>query len=350
MSHPEAKPLITQKSYVNAAIKWLIAIVLLVLVFRSGKLSLEPLLALANKPGAFLICFLIIFLMALMTFIRWQWILTQLGCRLSTPKALRLGMIGQFFSTVIPGSVGGDLIKAVYVMRMGKGLKSIAMLSVALDRVLGLVGLIFLGALAFGYLELSGLSSTLAQNKTGLFVRSLGGVLIGSMVVFFIVLFFLPQLLKILDRLHRRSHKVKLLSRLSTPVMGALNKLSSKRLFLLGAVLMSTAMHALALVSYYIVARAIHAEAAWGTLALSGFIVACVLGNCSIAIPITPLGLGIGQIVYSSLFQAAGAVGPEFGAGLITNIQLVTLLIGLLGSLFFISYRHEVALSYDSTT
>jgi hypothetical protein len=178
-------------------------------------------------------------------------------------------------------------------------------------------------------------------------VRSLGALLIGGMVVFFVTLFFLPSLLELLEKLQRRSHKIKILSQLSTPVMGALNKLGPKRLLLLSVVLMSTAMHAVSLVSYFVVARAIHVDAAWGTLALSGFIVACVLGNCSIAIPITPLGLGIGQLVYSSLFQAVGASGPEFGAGLITNIQLVTLLIGLLGSLFFISYRHEVALSYD---
>jgi hypothetical protein len=57
-------------------------------------------------------------------------------------QALSWTMIGSFFDLAMPLSNGGDLVKAYYVARnAGKGRRSLAVLSVLLDRVIGLLAL-----------------------------------------------------------------------------------------------------------------------------------------------------------------------------------------------------------------
>ena len=50
-----------------------------------------------------------------------------------------LGFIGIVFNLVIPGAVGGDLIKAAYLVRMHIK-KTQAIASMVIDRILGLLG------------------------------------------------------------------------------------------------------------------------------------------------------------------------------------------------------------------
>jgi len=75
------------------------------------------------------------------------------GCFLRTqdvPLPFRqtwgLTMIGMLFNVAIPGAVGGDLIKGYYITRVAPGRKAQAATSIVMDRVAGLIGLFFLGA------------------------------------------------------------------------------------------------------------------------------------------------------------------------------------------------------------
>ena len=61
-----------------------------------------------------------------------------------------LGFIGMVFNLVIPGAVGGDLIKAAYLVRM-RIRKTQAVASMVIDRILGLLGLFILAAVAGGF-------------------------------------------------------------------------------------------------------------------------------------------------------------------------------------------------------
>lgn len=78
---------------------------------------------------------------------RFQTILRSVGLEASYPRAFQWTMIGEFFSTALPMSTGGDLVKALYVAKTyGKGRRSMAVLAVLVDRLVGLFGL-FLFAL-----------------------------------------------------------------------------------------------------------------------------------------------------------------------------------------------------------
>lgn len=87
--------------------------------------------------------------------LRWRLLLPRvLGVR----KLFSLYMIGSFFSTLLPGLIGGDAVKAFYFYQVtGKG--SLTLASIFMDRYLGFVMLLMICLIAFpfGYTYLEGL-------------------------------------------------------------------------------------------------------------------------------------------------------------------------------------------------
>ncbi|MEK7217109.1 MAG: lysylphosphatidylglycerol synthase transmembrane domain-containing protein [Chloroflexota bacterium] len=75
---------------------------------------------------------------------KWRWLLTTLGV---TPKFLRLlqlNYVGVFYGMVLPGQVGGEVVKAIRLTRDGAQ-PAQSTISIAMDRLTGLAGLGVLG-------------------------------------------------------------------------------------------------------------------------------------------------------------------------------------------------------------
>lgn len=77
--------------------------------------------------------------------IRWRGLLKVQGVTLSLWQSAKLTWLGSFMNFVVLGTTGGDLVKAFYVSRHG-GSKTGALVSVLLDRAIGLAGLAGLAA------------------------------------------------------------------------------------------------------------------------------------------------------------------------------------------------------------
>lgn len=73
--------------------------------------------------------------------LRWHVLMASVGLNSTPWIALRLGFIGTFFNNVVPGLTGGDLIKALYVTRENPKQRTSAVVSVIVDRVVGIVAL-----------------------------------------------------------------------------------------------------------------------------------------------------------------------------------------------------------------
>ena len=84
----------------------------------------------------------------MITFARWHQLVRAQGLTFSLRDAVRLGFIGNVFNLVIPGAVGGDVIKAAFLCRMQPDKKPQAVASMVLDRILGLLGLFLLAGVA----------------------------------------------------------------------------------------------------------------------------------------------------------------------------------------------------------
>ena len=81
-----------------------------------------------------------------LTSYRWHELLKVLDIDLSFGRAFVLNMVGCFWNTCIPGSTGGDVLKALYVSKQTPH-RTRAVMSVLVDRAVGLLALIILGGI-----------------------------------------------------------------------------------------------------------------------------------------------------------------------------------------------------------
>jgi len=80
--------------------------------------------------------------------LRWRHLLTAQQIPFPLRSALRLGCLGNLCNYVVPGTVGGDLTKAVMAARENPQGRSVVAATVILDRVVGMLGLLLLGTAA----------------------------------------------------------------------------------------------------------------------------------------------------------------------------------------------------------
>jgi uncharacterized membrane protein YbhN (UPF0104 family) len=90
--------------------------------------------------------------------IRWWMLLKIQDIMISPWEAIRLTFLGQFFNRVIPGTVGGDLVKAYYVSRHTKKTAAV-LVSMFVDRVMGLTEMTILAGSMVLVVLLAGLET-----------------------------------------------------------------------------------------------------------------------------------------------------------------------------------------------
>ena len=89
-------------------------------------------------------------LVVVLTGWRWQRLLRAIDLPVGFVEAVRLTFVGGFFNLVVPGSTGGDVVKAYYAAKR-TGRPTRAVLSVFVDRLIGVFTLVVVatGALLF---------------------------------------------------------------------------------------------------------------------------------------------------------------------------------------------------------
>jgi uncharacterized membrane protein YbhN (UPF0104 family) len=132
----------------------------------------------------------------LLTFVRWFVLVRAQDLPFTLRGAVRLGFIGFALSSFLPGSVGGDIIKAACLARQ-QDRRTVAVATVLIDRLVGLCGLFWLVALVGGVLWAGGwlqdlVVSTEAVSALETIVWSAGLLAAGSLA-FWLLLGFLPS-------------------------------------------------------------------------------------------------------------------------------------------------------------
>ena len=116
----------------------------------------------------------------LVTIARWYGLVRAQDLPFTPRDAIRLGLVGFYFNTFLPGSVGGDIIKAAFIARQ-QDRRALAVATVLLDRVIGLTGLFWLATLLGGALFLSGsFDDLLAIQRTRLTLQT---ILLGAAAI-----------------------------------------------------------------------------------------------------------------------------------------------------------------------
>ncbi len=107
----------------------------------------------SSKPAArwylLVIAWTLLLIPFIVTAVRWRGLLHPQGIRLTFLRCLQLTFVGQFYSILLPGVTGGDLVKIIYTARL-TGSKTKSLITILLDRVIGLTALMTIAAVSSG--------------------------------------------------------------------------------------------------------------------------------------------------------------------------------------------------------
>ncbi|HVJ79793.1 MAG TPA: lysylphosphatidylglycerol synthase transmembrane domain-containing protein [Planctomycetia bacterium] len=132
-----------------------------------------------NKP-LLLVAFVLFSCHGFLLSIRWQWLLHTHGLDPGFWESARLTWIGLVANNVMPSSIGGDAIKAVCISRRTPNKRMEAVMTVLVDRALGLVALLAVASVA---ILAQWNEPALAKVRVGI-LAGLFGILIGAFIFF----------------------------------------------------------------------------------------------------------------------------------------------------------------------
>ncbi len=223
---------------------------------------------------------------------RWWWLLRVNDLRVTWFETLRFTWIGLFFNNIVPGQTGGDLVKALYIVKHCEGGRMPALVSVLVDRILGLGSLALLGALVVLF--------ALDKDGFGLIAIGVWSVL-GVVAIAGVVAFS--------KRVRRLVRLDELLRALPAGISGILQKVDQAVYFYRGhkrgiAVWLVLGMgnHVVSVLSILLVGEALGV----GMPPLEYFVLVPMITILS-AFPIGPNGWGVGEALYKTLFGKFGA-------------------------------------------
>ncbi|HEY1861326.1 MAG TPA: lysylphosphatidylglycerol synthase transmembrane domain-containing protein [Gemmataceae bacterium] len=102
-------------------------------------------------PEFFFLALALCLASVLLSFVRWFVLVRAVGLPFRLSDALRLGMVGYFFNNFLPGSIGGDVLKAAFLARE-QDRRTVAVATVVMDRMIALWALIwFVAILGCGF-------------------------------------------------------------------------------------------------------------------------------------------------------------------------------------------------------
>ena len=237
------------------------------------------------------------------SFLRWHILLAAQGIELSAISIGRLGMIGLFFNCVVPGAVGGDVMKIVYISQHTGKKTAEAALTILIDRVIGLIGLLTVAAFVLMFVPFPKELSKVLQILIKLIVMAtISGILMLFLLQFRRNLRAIPGLSWLIE-LIKRILPQKILAIVDRLVL-ALDVYRTKKRILLLALAISVGIHGINGLTFYTVGKAAQEH----RVQLKQYMLATQISNAIAAIPIFPAGIGARDLVMANFLSLAGAL------------------------------------------
>ncbi|MEW6073035.1 MAG: lysylphosphatidylglycerol synthase transmembrane domain-containing protein [Planctomycetota bacterium] len=249
---------------------------------------------------------------------RWWRLLALSGCRTSWGHALRLTFLGCFYNLVVPGLTGGDLVKGVIAAKENPGRRADAIVSIVVDRLLGMAALALLAMVAI--LAAGDTFAALRPPLLGILAGGAGGALLYA------------------NRTLRRRLRISaLVDRL--PLGDKLRALDRAAVLYLRhpfevafAVLLSLGNHLCIVFGVLAFGLAFGIDAGPAAAGAREYLVVVPVANAISAVPLTPGGWGLGEAVYQGLFERIGASGT-LGVAVSVTFRLSQVALGLVGGI-----------------
>jgi uncharacterized protein (TIRG00374 family) len=256
----------------------------------------------------FALCALI--LQAIIITMRWKKIILHLDVHYTFVTLLRYIWIGSFFNQALPSSVGGDALRGYCLYRDGLSIKN-STLSVLIDRIFGIIGLVLFAMLAFSLLS-SQIDSV--DLKIGVLI-TIFGLVVAILSIFSLDLFIKKTNYKVVRGLLSLSHESRKI---------ALNSFSGVRLTMLSVI-----VHFLSVVTVIILAEGMNMNIQW-----IGIFTIIPMVSLLMVVPVSIGGWGVresGMVVGLGYF----GVEPEYALALSILYGATVLIVTLPGLLLW---------------
>ncbi len=301
-----------------------VALIAIYFAFRNQNLPEIGKTILTLNPLVF-VTGLVIFILAQLVFVLRWWMLLK-AQRIDIPYiiAVRLHFIGLFYNNCLPGSVGGDLLRAGYVSTHTDK-KVEAVLSVFFDRAIGLAGTITMAVVFFWIIARQDQSFTMEMAQ-----KTANGPLPAYLkpLLLIVAAIFAVVVVAFLATRSGRSKLLYVLKVIEDKGLALIKKAfmavvlyCKKPLVLITAILLTVICQALSIYSFYLVCKGMQIEVSI-IYYFAFFPISWVIG----VIPISVGGAGIMEGALNTLFGKVATVssGHEAIPGLIQRVIFLT--------------------------
>ncbi len=278
------------------------------------------------KPSSLTALFAVMFVCLYLNNARWHFLVQGQGIKIKSIELFKLTFIGLFFNYAMPGGVGGDVVKAVYMVKDQPQHKYASAVSIFMDRAIGFFVMTLVASLALVF------NWTLVKASQPL--TAIATVIFG-LAIMFLLFFSFSLSLRI-----RQSHFIEKFFKIlpfGTKFRQIYLSLHAYRKCpreLLAAIAISFASQFLGTYFFFMVGQFLHIE-----LALSLYLFIVPAGMIVMALPISPAGVGVGQVAFLYLFNLLLGTDSHFGATAVTLSQVIQLCWAMIGAIFYIQRR-----------
>lgn len=288
------------------------------LVFLIGKLKIQY-----AWPAFFMV--LIAYLIAAA---RWSLLLSRFRIKQRIRDSWRYYMIGGFYSIVLPGMIGEDVVRLGLSYKLHGRSKALLATSILFERACGLVVILLMASVA-------GLCVPILFQGEHLHLRGIiVGVALGALFSFF---FFFLTLRNSPSSWFSNQPSLSNLRRQIIALLGHIRSLSFKALFLF--LLLSALAHLLDIIGTFILSRALHIDQS-----ISIFLLIMPLVYVSAILPISIGGIGVREGILTFFLVKVGVLASDAVLlGLI--IYLNRVLVGFIGGV--IQFMDNKSLSME---
>lgn len=324
----------------KGAAKYAIALALLVFVVSMNWTGLKEMFGREPNPGPFVAAAAIAVTCSAIQFYRWFLLVRALDLPFSMYNAVRLGLVGTFYNTFLPGSVGGDVVKAYFIAKGQPDRKAAAVATVVADRLVGLFGLILFAAAVGGGCWAAGDERIAGNPKLQTIVLVCVG-LASAAVVGYTGLGLLPQ-----TRADRFAGRLKGLKKVGPTLAELWYTVWAYRQrpgTIVAVVLMSAVVHTGFVMIFHLCVQVFPPADPALLGSLPEHFVIIPIGYIVQALIPVPGGLGGGEFTFGGLYKLIrGPAGEPIGVAGRLTMRVIEWCLGLTGYIAYLRMRDEL--------
>ncbi|MEA3188752.1 MAG: glycosyltransferase 2 family protein [Chthoniobacter sp.] len=313
------------KKIIFTTLQIVVTLAILVWVFHDPKKRADMAHALAQADKTWILAGILAYgVVEILAAIRWQILLRVQGISLGWWRLTALLMIGIFFNLFMPGGTGGDVIKTYFLLKETPGKKAQALLAVLMDRLIGLLGLIFLTAIIIGlrydWLTQVEVTRNLTWTLLAILAASLAGIGFSFVVTGFGLMHKLPSRMPFHDKFVELSVAYNLYAR-AWPAS-------------LLAFATSIGVHIASFYVFFFAGKALGAQASfWDFAGVMPII------NTIASLPISVGGAGVREKLFEEMLGKLCNIDPAVAVVISLTGFMVLVFWAVVGGIIYVFYR-----------